>query len=536
MDEFFLNDPLNLKGQIQYIATFMKEANAATELDTILGFLTQLFSHLDRCYTESETETEKLIRAIQKALSGNPPSQRLRELAADIAEGRLDEYLHEMLRPIVAEICQIRHSQVLWDSLLLKASPLFFEKTELQRLQELTIDSSSEKRCEFLLLLIKHGFSTLDNIPELAAKRIYDEAQTYDFDQPARFRLLKVAADYGNRQAALEYGNYMNRTRADGVVPPQDAAEAFHYTLMALPLPSAMWNLAYQLESLQLSAEQFDLLCSTLKINEKLKSNEYGPYLPELDSVACMAASDKKRISYNYAYKIYFYLAYSGFSKGFNSLSKLLSQPQFEFKMLQGTEYSDKYSLADHYLRKAVMGGCVAAMQSAGIQNYKQLSAKENLGTSDLQYTEQLLQTASYYGMSRSLGVLGDFYLGCSPKRDVGKAIGCYQEALKIKKDGGIYYRLGLLSSSRNEKTNYFKCAMDAGNANAAYQYVLCELGCSPSSKNRGQLRWAIDVLSQYIPQMSQEIQEQAKYYERDLQDLLRCEKEQVDIAAAPDL
>ena len=135
--------------------------------------------------------------------------------------------------------------------------------------------------------------------------------------------------------------------------------------------------------------------------------------------------------------------------------------------------------------------------------------------------------------MSRSLGVLGDFYLGCSPKRDVGKAIGCYQEALKVKKDGGIYYRLGLLSSSRSEKTNYFKCAMDAGNANAAYQYVLCELGCSPSSKNRGQLRWAIDVLSQYIPQMSQEIQEQAKYYERDLQDLLRCEKEQGNTAVA---
>ena len=344
MDEFFLNDPLNLKGQIQYIATFMKEANAATELDTILGFLTQLFSHLDRCYTESETETEKLIRAIQKALSGNPPSQRLRELAADIAEGRLDEYLHEMLQPIVAEICQTRHSQVLWDSLLLKASPLFFEKAELQRLQELTIDSSSEKRCEFLLLLIKHGFSTLDNIPELAAKRIYDEAQTYDFDQPARFRLLKVAADYCNRQAALEYGNYMNRTRADGVVPPQDAAEAFHYTLMALPLPSAMWNLAYQLESLQLSTEQFDLLCSNLKIDEKLKSNEFGPYLSELDSVACMAASDRKRSAYNYAYKIYFYLAYSGFSKGFNSLSKLLCQPQFEFKMLQGTECLDKFS------------------------------------------------------------------------------------------------------------------------------------------------------------------------------------------------
>ena len=89
MDEFFLNDPLNLKGQIQYIATFMKEANAATALDTILGFLTQLFSHLDRCYTESETETEKLIRAIQKTLSGNPPSQRLREL---VAEGWMSIY------------------------------------------------------------------------------------------------------------------------------------------------------------------------------------------------------------------------------------------------------------------------------------------------------------------------------------------------------------------------------------------------------------------------------------------------------------
>ena len=99
------------------------------------------------------------------------------------------------------------------------------------------------------------------------------------------------------------------------------------------------------------------------------------------------------------------------------------------------------------------MGGCVAAMQSAGIQNYKQLTVKENRVTTDLQYTEQLLQTASYYGMNRSLSVLGDFYLDCLPKRDVGKAIGCYREALKIKKDGGIYYRLGLLSSSQSEKT-----------------------------------------------------------------------------------
>ena len=346
----------------------MKAANAATALDTILGFLTQLFSHLDRCYTESETETEKLIRAIQKTLSGNPPSQRLRELAADIAEGRLDEYLREMLRPIVAEICQVRHSQVLWDSLLLKASPLFFEKAELQRLQELTIDSSSEKCCEFLLLLIKHGFSTLESIPELAAKRIYDEAQTYDFDQPARFRLLKVAADYGNRQAALEYGNYMNRTRADRVVPPQDAAEAFHYTLMALPLPSAMWRSCLSVGiAASYLAEQFELLCSTLKINEKLKNSEFVPYLYELDSMLLVwlprirnEVSIIMLIRFISIWRILVSL------KGLIPCRSLLSQPQFEFKMLQGTEYLDKFSLADHYLRKAVMGGCVCGNAKRG--------------------------------------------------------------------------------------------------------------------------------------------------------------------------
>ena len=521
MEDKFLNDPLNIKDLIQHIASFMRESGQSFDLDTILGFMSRLLFDLESHYTEPDTKTEKIIHGIQKTLSGNPPSQRIADLALAICNGKLDALLQKNIAQIIDDVQTTSRAQVLWDSLLLKASPLYFGKHELQLLNNLVSARTAESYCEFLLLLVKHGFSSLDNIPELAAKRFYEEAQTYDYDQPARFRLLKVAADYGNKQAALEYGNYMNRTRPEGIVPPLDAAEAFRYTLMALPLPSAMWNLAYQLESLQLSSDQFNLLYYSIRINEKFKNSNVALHLHELGMVACMAVSEKKRQAYDFAYKIYFYLGYSGFAKGFNSMAKLLSSKRYEFELLDSAAFPDKSGMADYYYRKAVEGGCISAMQNVGIRKYKQLISTPQRDQFDVSYTEQLLQTASYYGLNRSTEVLGNFYLDCPSEPNYTEAKHYLEESVKLKNSGDAYYRLGLIASSWEDKADLYRRAMAAGKADAAYQYALAEHENYCIDDNRSRIRRAVNAIEQYSPRMSLEIQRQALAYADELRKLL---------------
>lgn len=521
MENHYLNDPLNLKELIQQIASFMRTNEQSFDLDTILGFLNRLLFDLDNHYDEPDAKASKLIQGIQKTLSGNPPSQKVADLAHNISGGQLDAFLMKNISEIVDAVQTSRRAPALWDSLLLKVSPLYFKKEELQTLHELISLHTLNGYGKFLLRLVKHGFSTLDNIPELAAKRLYEEAQTYDYDQPARFRLLKVAADYGNKQAALEYGNYMNRMRPSGVVPPQDAAEAFRYTYMALPLPSAMWNLAYQLESLQLSSDQVELLYYSIRINEKLRNSNAASHLSELEMVGCMAAGDKKRHVYDFAYKIYFYLGYSGFSKGFNSMAKLLTSERYGFELLTCKQFTSIDEIADYYYRKAIEGGCISAMQNVGIRKYKELLTAPQKDSFDVSYTEQLLKTASHYGLNRSTEVLGDFYLDCLPTPNILEAKRYFEEALKQTNSGNAYYHLGILATSWSDKAELFRKAMNAGKADAAYQYALAEHESYCIDHDCLHIRRALNAIEQYAPHMTPNVQEQSLVYSEELQKLL---------------
>lgn len=516
MVEQILNDTLNLKDLILSFTSFIRENSQSSPLNTMLGFIEELFKNLDLSEKDlPDIQMERLITDIQKLLSGNMQSQKVVSLARVICSGALDALLQKNIASIVMEVNTATAAPQFWSDLVVRASELYFSREEILFLQDRISLQTDEGYVACLLQLLKHGFATLDNIPAFAAKRFYEEAQTYDYDQPARFRLLKVAADYGNKQAALEYGNYMNRTRPDGQVPPLDAAEAFKYTLLALPLPSAMWNLAYQLESLQLTGDQTELLFYSVKIDDKLRGSEFDRCRHELGLVTCTATPNIKRQSFLYAYKMYFYLGYSGFSKGFNSIAKFLKVDSFGFSMPENTYFQNKSDLCNYYYRKAVSGGCISAMQNLGIQRYKE--QKNNEDPLDISYTKQLLQTAAYYGLQRSMETLGMFYLHCLPAPDYHEAKKCFLELNSYGENGNACYWLGMMAASWSEKADLFRRAMNAGNVNAAYQYALAEQEMYEMDRETSHIRRAINALEQYAPRMTPEAQRQARNYQREL-------------------
>lgn len=521
MLEPVLNDPINLKDLILSFTTHLRWGNPKVGLDTLVSFLDCLLDDLGLTEEEyPELPLKRLVPEMQKLLSGNISPRKMSSLSEAICLGRLDVPLKRNILTIVRAVSDAPSADALWEDLLQKVSKPHFPSEEIRFLEENIHLRTEEGYVACLLLLVKHCFARLNNIPAFAGRRIYEEALTYDYDQPARFRLLREAADYGNKQAALEYGNYMNRTRAGGV-PPQDAAEAFRYTMMALPLPSAMWNLAYQLESLQLTREQMDDLWYVLKIDDKLRSDELVPHLSELQPVSCDAAPKEVRFAYLFAYKINFYLAHTGFAKGFNSMAKFLSVDRFCFTMAENELFSDKKALSDHYYREAIAGGCVSAMQTVGIAGYKELKDGVNHDLDRLQYTEQLLQTAAHYGMNRSIETLGMFYIECLPEPDYERARKCFIRSLERQKSGTAYYWLAKTEDTREEKINLLRMALERGYAPAAYDYAIAEQESYEMDCDLSHIRKAINALERYGPRMDSKNKKLALDYSGELKAIL---------------
>lgn len=527
-----LNDPINLKDLILAFTTPLRFGNPKAELDTLVGFLERLLDDLGLTEEEyPDLPIKRLVPEMQKLLSGNISPRKMDSLSRAICSGKLDAPLKRNILVIVRAVSEVPGADAVWDDLLRKVSALHFQSEEILLLEERIRRRTEEGYVDSLLLLVKHCFARLDTIPAFAGRRIYEEAQTYDFDQPVRFRFLREAADYGNKQAALEYGNYMNRTRKGGV-PPQDAAEAFRYTMMALPLPSAMWNLAYQLECLQLSREQVDELWYVLKINDKLRSTELAPYLDELKIVSCDAAPRDVRIAYEFAYRINFYLAYTGFAKGFNSMAKFLSVDRYCFNVAESEEFGDKKSLINRYYREAIAGGCVSAMQNMGITGYKEMRGQIQNDPYQLRYTQQLLQTAAHYGLNRSIETLGMFYVECLPEPDYDRARKCFIQSTENTKSGAAYYWLAKTETSWKKKISYLRMALDQGYAPAAYDYAIAEQESYERDGDLSHIRKAISALEQHAPGMEMKKKIQALAYCEELSAVLinKTEKKPLSI------
>lgn len=462
MEEYYLNDPLNLKDLIQAVTGFLHDKNPDSQLDTMLDFLKCLFR--DNVIAGfSEKAPKDVVVDMQKLLSGTPLPKSYNTFFESLQNGQLDEALRANLQAVLSAIDSASGSTAFWRSLRGSIIFPFFSREEAAQLREL-IDGKEYESC--LLELLRHGFLNWKSIPAFSARHAYEEAQTYDFDSPPRYKLLKLAADLGHERAAQEYGNYAHRMYHDR----QQAdylADAFRYTLKALPLPSALWNLAYQLMGQDLSREQVDELRRTINLDKKLKGPEFEAVLPELDYVHCMADTATQQRSYELAYRISFYLAYSGFAKGFNSLYVLLRMDKYSFELTDKAPFADKAALADHYLEQSAANGCLFAMQNAGLADCRRLMQRYREGAAvepqELAYTRQMLQTAASYGMARSAVALGELYLD-GPDPDPDQAQKWLELAVNYNSHNvRALCGLGRLANSSEKKLQRFQQAMRAG-------------------------------------------------------------------------
>ena len=568
-------DKLSIRGLTFEIAGYLKENGNTSDSKTVKGLLEVLLKN-DQFMTVFEQvmgedkASKFFIIEMQKAISGPSASSLIHELASQIAwTSDYDQVLLDRLHLVVEDIAHSNRTQFpdeLYRILVDYASPLFFTQEELVILKHLLHTQQYEK---LLLRLLKHGFAALDNMPQRIAQRLYEEALTYDYDNITRFYLFKIAADNDHKLAALEYGGYLNRTRPDGVVPEADVQGALKYTLKALPLSPAFWNLAYMLECHQLNEEQIDLVEKGTGINgliEKLlKDRETGkitgrtignggesiPHgvsvqtipnsflLALLHSVSPVSVGIQGR-SDLLAFKICFYLAFreETFYKAFNSLAKYVDSDYRKHTLLfcpeESFPYQDGHKLALYLYQIAIQGGSPPAMCNVGIVLFKELQSQlqagatedtidlqENIG-SQTEYMLRLLRTSAESGFSRSYETLGDYY---QINQELNEACKCYRNALDILPSAKAFMKLAKLEVNPEVRRQYYEQALALKESNAAYYLALLDYQQFMESNEKREKNYllirALSNISLHFQGMNDEYQENTSILRSQLKELL---------------
>ena len=244
---------------------------------------------------------------------------------------------------------------------------------------------------------------SLRNIPCFYAERIYEEALTYDYDSKLRFALMREAAVNGNKNAALEYGNYLAKTG------PYE--EAFEYLLLAVPLQPAIWNLAFLIEKRWIGTEQAKRCRTELKIEDKLSTGkEFVDVISELDGLTRLSGDHIRAEELVFTYKTYFYLANRGFYKAFNSMAKLLLNGVASFSGDTGEE--KRQTLCRKYLQTAIAGNNVTAMSNEGNRLLIHRKAEDLFDPNSVeeQYMVELLSIGSEMDFMHACYYLGNYY------------------------------------------------------------------------------------------------------------------------------
>ena len=506
-----LNDPLNLRDFISGITDFLRErAGTDTPPQNIVSFFALILTGEDTAASRREAG----VVTMQRLLSGNISygTAAVQALAKEVCSGDRDAALLEILTAVSGAIRACRGGEVFLHGLFDQCSFRFFSPSELQELKALRM---GEDYPRLLLALLKHGFRTLYNLPCFFSQRMYAEALTCDFDSPHRFALMKIAADHGNRDAAVEYGNYLARSGP--------GSEADRYFMMALPKPSALWSIAYQLEMRWVEPERVPVLRAAFRVEEKLAGPEFDPYREELEGIVYGGPDQEMAETMLYTYKVYFYLAYQDFFKGFHSMAKQLENGTIRFRGPGGGAKAIR--LRHKYRAEAIKASNVISILSEG---NAALQLRMAAGEYDPSSREEK-QMLELLGLAADMDLLyGNFHLGeyneyasrrdpkQRKKREVAKE--CYLRAEKLDTDGDgrggmLWLRLGLVSDSGEEKRRYLERALEAQQWDAAYYLAEMEAREYLSGEKTAQLHLfnAAKLLRDHLSLISEENKKSAK-------------------------
>ncbi|MBO4676590.1 MAG: hypothetical protein J5633_03480 [Oscillospiraceae bacterium] len=508
------NDPLNLRDLISTITEFIRINGSDAHPKTIIGFLAIILTGSDTDTTRKESS----VVTIQRVMSGNIHyrAAAVQKLANDICSGRKDGELLERLSLIGRTIESCEEGDSFFAGRLYKqCSFRFFSADELRTLRDY-LDQRSYAR--FLLALVKHAFDTLYNLPYFFAERMYDEATTCDWDSPHRFALLKLSADAGSRDAAYDYANFLARSRRTG-----DDSDADVYYMKAVPKPEALWSLVNRIEDRWISDAKVPGIRNTLRIEEKLSGSDFAAYRDELAGIAYGGPEPDRAETMIWMYKVFFFLSYSGFFKGFHSMAKQLETGAIRFDLPDG-EIKAK-QLRQKYRAAAIKASSVLSLLSEGtimIRGKMASGEYDPESESERQMLELLSLSADtdlLYGSFR----LGEYYEYASRKNPLQKqkyreqARSYYLRAEQLDTDGNgcggmLWLRMGLISDSLEEKQKYLEKALAAKQWDAAYHLSEIDSQQLPSGKDAQlHLLNAVKRLKKHLPLISNEKRKDAE-------------------------
>ena len=514
-----LNDELNLKALIQKIVLFVKARNDIENPDTVAKFLDMLISGIEsvdvsgypflsdeviprkrgKNKKEKNKYTHPTVSDLQKVLSGNVTLDKLELFSKLVHVGAYDELFKKNLEPLVRKIEQCDPSNTFFFELLNLCDPWYFSPAEFQ-----VINIAIDKK-DFVVLLIellRHGFDNLENIPAYFGQRVYEQAQTFDYDSPVRYELMRYAADSGIEQACLEYANFLAK-RDDYSVPltveeVPKFEESLRYFLLANGYAPALWNIGFILEKYNIPKKTVSHINQTLRINKRLKEIDADLIRDELDVIKPSPKSENPN-EVILAYKIHFYLAFKKdpFAKSFNSLSNML----YSGKVIvdeSKTKLTSEVLIA-RYRELAAKRQDILALTNLGSSWVKKLLSGDDSFESDPERfltNMQLLELAASTKMNRALYNLAvaESYMSSEAKSNKGyqsfpnepdpiqimNTRALLLEALRANQDdpqkaGELYYRLGILEPLQNEdlREKYFDEAARLGYPDAIYEVSL---------------------------------------------------------------
>lgn len=504
--EYTLNDALNLRGLIEMVTEHIRiHGSSESQPRTILAFLNLLLGET----VLPDGNTGVWVSTLQKILSGNLSYTKAEPLAKMICSGELDEALQKNLSVLTAVVADLPGADALYGKLLQCVSLRFFSEEERTSLTE-----KVEKHAypEFLLMLLRHSFERMYSIPCFYAERLYQEALTYNYDSRLRFALMQEAAVNGSKNAALEYGNYLAKTG------PYE--EAFEYLIMAAPLPPALWNIAYLIENRWTTSEQYRRFKAVIKPEEKLTSGrEFAAVKHELDGLHCPNANPVRAEELVFVYKLYFYLAYRGFFKAFNSMAKMLEYSGLEFDGKDGKQKAE--TLHGQYIRSAIAGSNVTAMFNEGKRLLECRKAENQFdpNSTEEKIMKELLTVAADMDFLHACYYLGTYYEYVAVRGADGiskKQIReMYERVAALETDisdisGQLYLRLGRLAENSEEQIRWFEKALAAGSSDAAYSLALCYCDICHEEQWPRYLLKAVKLLEDNMPYMSSAYKEKS--------------------------
>jgi len=330
----YIIDKINIKTIPEIISGYMRDNNCK-KYNNSRSFYKELLSQINNNLVDS------YLNRILKYLSSDEES--VINIFEDINDGVYDESLKEFCIHLCNEIDRFSENKKLYEKINSSINRIYFEYKEFI---ETKFAHNNEEYPVFMFNILKHAFHRYKiNLPNITAKRVYNEALVLDDNSEERRRLIELSSELGDQDAILLHASY---------IFDEDPNKAVELYLKCKSSPSALWKIAYSIENGIITPE------TVLKVKKVLKDilSDKKNY----EDITISNSQHNKNM--NLAVKIYMYCANKyTFNKALNRLGRLLINEKIKYK----NSKNKSKKLAIEYLTRAIRLGNIDSVTTMAI-------------------------------------------------------------------------------------------------------------------------------------------------------------------------